>query len=208
MHLDLLDRQERQRRGPFLRFERLLHGLDVVRRDHDQQRYFLGRVDGGLAGLLDEQRLDLVAMLAEPNGVAGQHPRATRGAAGLPLPLRLAQAGRDARHVGGVGPAHGTRDRSGRGIADGAGVGQLNVGRRSHDPMLTVVCDSDRTRVDTCQVIAGSTSGRAPSGLRRSDRRAAGCRGTPRSVRRRSRPPAPGVRAGRSARPGAARAHR
>ena len=119
VHGDLLDRQERQRRGPRLRRERLLHRLDVVRQDHDQQRHLLRRVDGRLAGLLDQQRLDLVAVLAEPDGVAGEHLGAALGAARLPFPLRLAQAGRDARHVGGVGPAHLPGDGAGGGVADG-----------------------------------------------------------------------------------------
>ena len=79
---------------------------------------------GRLAGLLDQQRFDLVAVLAHPHGEAGQHLGAALGAAGLPLALRLAQAGGDARHVGGVGPAHRPGDGTGRGVADGA------VGRR------------------------------------------------------------------------------
>ena len=153
MHGHLLDRQERQRRRTRLRRERLLHRLDVVRQDHDQQRHLLRRVDGRLAGLLDQQRLDLVAMLAEPNGVAGKHFGAALGAAGLPLPLRLAQAGRDARHVGGVCPAHLPGDVAGRGVADGGRRrGRINFWRRGHDLQLNECCDLRRRRVDACQV--------------------------------------------------------
>ena len=140
VHGDLLDRQERQRRGPRLRRQRLLHRLDVVRHDHDQQRHLLRRVDGRLAGLLDQQRLDLVAVLAEPDGVAGQHLGAALGAALLPLLLRLAQAGGDARHVGGVGPAHlRRRRRRWRGCGwSGRSRVRINFGRRGHAAMLTI----------------------------------------------------------------------
>ncbi len=134
MHGDLLDRQERQRSRPPLRRERLLHRLDVVRQDHDQQRHFLRRVDGRLAGLLDQQRLYLVTMLAEPDGVAGKHFGATLGAARFPFPLRLAQSGRDTRHIGRVCPSHLPGDGAGRGVADGGRRrGRINFWRRGHD---------------------------------------------------------------------------
>ena len=74
VHGDLLDGQERQRRRPGLRLQRLLHGLDVVRGNHDQQRHLLRRVVRRLAGLGDQQRLDLVAMLTHPDRETGPAP--------------------------------------------------------------------------------------------------------------------------------------
>ena len=153
VHGDLLDRQERQRRGPRLRRERLLHRLDVVRQDHDQQRNLLGRIDGRLARLLDQQRLDLVAVLAEPDGVAGKHLGAALGAAHLPLLLRLSQTGGDTRHVGGVGPTHLPGDGSGGRVPDAWSQPRANQLRASRScSNVNHRCDLRRTRVDACQV--------------------------------------------------------
>ncbi len=86
MHGDLLDGQERQRGRPGVWRHRLLDDLDVVREDHDQQRDLLRGIHGGLAGLGDQEFLDLVAVVAQPHRVAGEHFGAALRAA-CPPPL-------------------------------------------------------------------------------------------------------------------------
>ena len=154
VHLDLLDRQERQRRGPGLRRERLLHRLDVVRGDHDQQRHLLRGVGGRLAGLLDQQRLDLVAVLAEPDRVAGQHLGAALRRRAPPTPSAPARSPAAMR-----GTSAGSVHRTVPATAPVAGLRMVSRSRQSTSGVAVMAhanhcCDRSRSGVDTCQVRA------------------------------------------------------